>query len=261
MQIQLLSDLHLELQEFTIPDTQADVIVLAGDIHQGAAGVEWAGREGERLGKPIVYIPGNHEYYTAKLSDTEQSLREAARATGVYFLNNDSVVIENTLFLGTTLWTNYRAPAYGSVEDAMAHCKRTMADHSLIYCGDRKFRPEDALSLHEESVTWLRRELASRPLSLPTVVITHHAPSLQCSHPEFGRDLTSGAFISDLDDLVAKADLWLYGHTHSSFDQLIRGTRVVSNPRGYPYERTFGFDPCKVVEAVREEPESGAHHG
>ena len=27
--------------------------------------------------------------------------------------------------------------------------------------------------------------------------------------------------------------LWVHGHTHSSFDYNIHGTRVVCNPRGY----------------------------
>lgn len=260
MKIHLLSDLHLELQDFTIPDTPADVIVLAGDIHQGAKGVEWAGREASRLGKPVIYTPGNHEYFEEELSATDQAMRKAARTHGVYFLNGDSVVIGNTRFLGTTLWTDYKASSYGTIEDAMTHCQRTMADHSLIKIGNRRFRPEDALRLHQESLAWLQQELAFSPSSLTTVAITHHAPALQCSHPEFGRDLTSAAFISDLGDLVAKADLWLYGHTHSCFDQSIRGTRVVSNARGCPLERTFGFQPDKVLEASRKESKQERNH-
>ena len=32
MKIQIVSDLHIEFADFTLPETNADVIVLAGDI-------------------------------------------------------------------------------------------------------------------------------------------------------------------------------------------------------------------------------------
>ena len=35
MKVQILSDLHLGFADFEIPKTDADVIVLAGDIHVG----------------------------------------------------------------------------------------------------------------------------------------------------------------------------------------------------------------------------------
>ncbi|TGR15939.1 metallophosphoesterase, partial [Mesorhizobium sp. M1C.F.Ca.ET.196.01.1.1] len=43
MKIRVLSDLHLENDEpELIPHAQADLIVLAGDIHNHAAGPRWA---------------------------------------------------------------------------------------------------------------------------------------------------------------------------------------------------------------------------
>jgi hypothetical protein len=42
MRIRILSDLHLEFRRWTPPEADADVIVLAGDIHVGIQGVEWA---------------------------------------------------------------------------------------------------------------------------------------------------------------------------------------------------------------------------
>ena len=74
MKIQLLSDLHNEFlrsgkqhadkkwQGF-IPDSDADIIILAGDIDTGTQGLEWAIAESERLAKDIIYVAGNHEFY------------------------------------------------------------------------------------------------------------------------------------------------------------------------------------------------------
>jgi predicted phosphodiesterase len=42
--------------------------------------------------------------------------------------------------------------------------------------------------------------------------------------------------------------LWIFGHTHRVADLNVRGTRVISNPRGYPHEPVAGFDPACVVE-------------
>lgn len=74
MKIQLLSDLHNEflrngktspnhLWSGSIPETDADIIILAGDIDTGTNGAEWAISESERLEKNVIYVLGNHEFY------------------------------------------------------------------------------------------------------------------------------------------------------------------------------------------------------
>lgn len=46
--------------------------------------------------------------------------------------------------------------------------------------------------------------------------------------------------------LVEQADAWIFGHTHHAVDTEISGCRLVSNPKGYPGERT-GFVPDFVL--------------
>lgn len=41
---------------FWLPDTDADIIVLAGDIDVGTRGVEWAVVESQVLGKSLLYV-------------------------------------------------------------------------------------------------------------------------------------------------------------------------------------------------------------
>ncbi|MDP3311133.1 MAG: metallophosphoesterase family protein, partial [Polaromonas sp.] len=64
MRLHILSDLHLELASFE-PDAaaveQADLVVLAGDIHKGVNGISWARRTFPD--KPVIYVAGNHEFY------------------------------------------------------------------------------------------------------------------------------------------------------------------------------------------------------
>ena len=48
--------------------------------------------------------------------------------------------------------------------------------------------------------------------------------------------------------VYARTALWIHGHTHRCVDVAVRGTRVVSNPRGYPHEPVDGFDAGLVLE-------------
>ncbi len=62
MKIRLLSDLHHEHFDGRrqLPEVEADVVVLAGDIHSHLEGLHWA-RE-TFADSEIVYVAGNHEF-------------------------------------------------------------------------------------------------------------------------------------------------------------------------------------------------------
>ena len=66
------------------------------------------------------------------------------------------------------------------------------------------------------------------------MVITHHGPHPLSVHPRYAGDPVNAAFVSDLSELLPKADLWLHGHVHDSFDYKVGNCRVVANPLGYP---------------------------
>ena len=42
--------------------------------------------------------------------------------------------------------------------------------------------------------------------------------------------------------MTSPIKLVIYGHTHKFYSKEINGIRFVSNPRGYPYERTGYVD-------------------
>jgi hypothetical protein len=85
------------------------------------------------------------------------------------------------------------------------------------------------------------------------VVCTHHAPSKGSEHPRYAHDqMMNGAYNSSLDDFIMERPgikLWTHGHTHEDFDYMIKGCRVVCNPRGYiNYEDRADRFKLKVVE-------------
>ena len=81
------------------------------------------------------------------------------------------------------------------------------------------------------------------------IVITHHAPLIECVNPEFAHDILSAAYASNLKDLVEREqpDLWIFGHTHVSLDIRHGNTRIVSNAKGYGSQNPL-FSQSRVVE-------------
>jgi predicted MPP superfamily phosphohydrolase len=247
MRIQVLSDLHIEFQPFEPPRAGADVIILAGDIHVGAAGVAWALEHIRET--PVIYVLGNHEYYRHKLPDLCVSLKEKTQGTHVHVLENNSIVINDVRFLGCTLWTDFRLN--GNPVIAGFDAERMLADYNLIRVSPafRKLKAVDTVALHRRSKAWLNAELPRS--DLPTVVVTHHAPATASIAEQYKSDNSlNPAFVSDMGDFVAGsgARYWIHGHTHSRFDYTLGTTRVLCNPRGYAHEPGLEFDPSFTVE-------------
>jgi predicted phosphodiesterase len=249
MKIRVFSDLHLEFQDWIPPKSDADIIVLAGDIHVGVHGVDWARRTFPLM--PVVYVPGNHEFYGAHMGNLMEALLAQGRRLGVDILDGRSVVIGGVRFLGATLWTDFAL--YGtdprSINRAMSVARSGMNDFQLIRYGNGAFHPEDARAIHLERVRWLRAKLAEDFVGT-TIVVTHHLPSQQSIHPKYRASALNPSFASDLGDLMGPpVSLWIHGHTHESFDYFVNGTRVVCNPRGYsPMELNPAFDPMLALE-------------
>ena len=84
------------------------------------------------------------------------------------------------------------------------------------------------------------------------MVVTHFPPTLAAIDLElYEGDPNNGYFINDAEPLVREvgAKLWVAGHTHSPFDYRVGPTRVVGNPRGYPFEPARpGFAAIKTIE-------------
>lgn len=249
MKLNILSDLHLSVSGLERPRNDADVVVLAGDIARPREAVCWA------LGfdKPVVYVPGNHEFYGDSVEGAAAELKRLCAGTHVHLLDNDEVVIGGVRFLGTTLWSDFLLFGDGAARAAAVDtAMRMMRDFSRIRIGEALFTPADAMALFQRQADWLDHRLDS-PHAGATVVITHHAPSRQSIHPRFAGSLLNACFVSDAQHLVgaARVRAWIHGHTHDSFDYLLHGTRVVCNPRGYAkggVNENPRFDPHLTIE-------------
>lgn len=243
MRLAVFSDLHLEFQPFVPAATtrDADAVVLAGDIHNGVEALRWARATFPE--QPIIQIAGNHEFFGAQWQSMLAQLRREAAALGIHFLEDDALVLDGVRFLGATLWTDfelYARPGRALEMDPMSArdlLHRRMVDFSVIkwegVSEERTLAPADTVELHRRSRHWLEREIAV-PHAGPTVVVTHHLPTIDSVAPAFEKAVSNAGFASDLDHLFGPMALWIHGHTHHSFDYWRGSTRIVANPRGYP---------------------------
>lgn len=258
MRILVLSDLHLEFCRDLCDHAgqpvrcDAEVVVLAGDIHSGSDGVNWARETFAK--QEIVYVPGNHEHYGWVLQDSEDAMRSTAKEHGVHLLSEGRVEVSGVTFLGTTLWTDFGLFGPDAIDRSLV-ASHAINDFRRIDFNEggviRALRPFDTLELHTKAVRWLNSQLDQCDPAR-TVVVTHHGPSRRSVHERWLDDELSPAFVSDLPLLLGRSALWIHGHTHDSFDYEAQDTRVICNPRGYP--KLWGgweneaFDPCLVID-------------
>ena len=252
MRLHVLSDLHLSLAGMDVAETDADLVILAGDIARPDKAVAWA----RQIRKPVIYVAGNHEFYNGDLQGTLHELRSHCGGGHIHVLECDAWVYEGVRFLGATLWSDFRVFADGETRAcSMADAVDLIRDFQRITVDaerSRPFTPQDSQALFDRTSAWLDAQL-QQPFDGPTVVITHHAPSPQSIHACFAGSLLNGCFVSDLERLMGadRVRLWIHGHTHDSFDYTVRGTRVLCNPRGYVMQGVGEnpvFDPALVVE-------------
>jgi len=246
MRLHILSDLHLEFGPFDFPEVEADLVILAGDIHTKLNGIRWIKETIEDT--PVLYLCGNHEYYGEKYPRLLDKIREESEGTNVHLLEDDSFEMSGFRFFGSTLWTDMEL-----MGDHHVGCVEAMRmnDYKRIRSTPtyRKLRPIDTRVAHQRTVRNIDGFLEEGDAS-KSIVITHHAPSI-LSLPERRRDeAISCAYASHLDSLIQEHCplLWIHGHIHHSQNYNIGKTRIISNPRAYVDDPNLDFSSDLIVE-------------
>jgi predicted phosphodiesterase len=268
VKIQVGSDLHLEFVRnyergvfaknplFPFTKTDADFLLLAGDIDQGIHAEDAIKRWLEQY-KFVFMIPGNHEYYRHDFDNVKtqwRSIEKEMRTQNRFvFLQDEAFRVADgdqfVSFIGSTLWTSFNNADPRIMQTASAF----MNDYRLInlYAQNRKLRPADVLEEHLHSKRILAKHIkAANERGDKVVVMTHHAMSKSSTHPRYAKDVDINHLYSDsYPDLLEQIDIHVHGHTHESFDYVEHGCRVICNPYGYHgYEVNRNFKSDLVVE-------------
>ena len=243
MRLLVMSDLHIEFEQWSLPELDGyDVCVLAGDVSTKGRSTQWANDQSTR---PTIVVAGNHEYYGSSWDKTLTRLRGAANPF-IHFLEMDVAIVQGVRFVGCTGWSDFEGT--GNPHLAMMDARAVMNDYKVIRMEPqyRRLIPQQTRDIARRSRTWLRTVL-SQPFVGKTVVVTHFPPLMRFV-PEVGTHThLRAAYGNDWPELVdMDIDLWVFGHTHHPVDEVLAGTRFVSNPKGYPQEGV-AFNPECIV--------------
>lgn len=230
-----LSDLHLEsdknLSDFNliVSEKCADLAILAGDISTGTNAIHFIQHLID-LGYTVIYILGNHEFWG---HDTEQTIKSwrviADKTEHLYFLEKDTVTINNIDFIGTCLWSSLGTKEISeSIDWFLKRALKTASDFENI----QNFKPDYMRHYFFEAKKYIFEQLNP---DRKQVVITHYAPSEQSSLDIFKGDIKRPLWFSELGHEISYSNIiyWIHGHMHNSSDYFIYNTNILCNPRGY----------------------------
>lgn len=237
MRLDVISDVHTEFmdkndvkhliskvfKDVSVGDS-GDVLVLAGDIGDGSS--SQYNLFINTLAKMYVYVIvvfGNHEYWY-DLPDPS-NFKE-----NVIFLNRETIDVGPYIIAGCVLWT--------PIDE---HEQR----HVLAKLGDFRYIPNHTLEMREKlfrkDYTFLEKTLENS--TKPVIVVTHMLPSYKCITKRYAKSSFHSAFACHADNLVARAYVWICGHSHDPSQTRVAGTLVINNSVGYKDEH----NPMKLV--------------
>jgi len=274
MRVSVISDLHLEFSDLTLPG--GDVLILSGDVMEAnnlkkanynpeyvTLPTERADRRADRFYRfmeeecskyrEVIYVMGNHEHYHFNYQKTYGHIK-ANLPDNVHLLENETRDIDGITFVGCTLWTDCNR----GDDMTMWHLKQSMNDYRAVTMLNEaknvyhKLTPERTADDHFKSKQYI--DAVTQDSTRQYVVVTHHAPSRTSTHERYIHDtLMNGGYSSNLEEFILdrpQIKFWTHGHTHHRFDYLVGSTRIVCNPRGYfgyedtadNFDATYGFD-------------------
>lgn len=251
-----ISDLHVgypenrEIVGNLRPESEADWLLVAGDVGEFFADIEWAlGVLAERFAT-VVWVPGNHELWTHKrdpvrLRGEERYLRlvDVCRRLGVITPEDPYQV-----------WTGPGGPAviaplfllydYSFLPDGAQTRAEGVARayETGVVCSDERLLHPDPYQ-SREAWCWARiaeteRRLAERDPELPVVLVNHYPlvrePTRVLRYPEFA--VWCGTTLTGDWHLKFSASVMVYGHLHIPRTTWHDGVRFEEVSVGYPRE-------------------------
>lgn len=254
MEIRLISDIHLDgCKDWQLPPMEGEadqVLVIAGDIANGKLEsyvTSFFEDVASRFRKVLVVL-GNHDYYHADIQDTDANWWNLAKHwDNVTLLQKDIHEIDDVVFIGCTLWTDFDFES----EIMMNNAENYMTDYRLTNGSDGMLRATDILKIHKDHMKFIEwATMINYGTGKKLVLVTHHLTVPELVAPRWKYETDSNPlFHGNMDQrLLNMFDIAVCGHTHDSMELYVGTTRCYINPKGYGIENAHGFDPWKVID-------------
>ncbi|RCV48009.1 metallophosphoesterase family protein [Marinitenerispora sediminis] len=265
-----VSDLHVaypenrRIAEEIRPESPEDWLIVAGDVAERAADIEWALRLLRDRFAVVVWVPGNHELWTPRQDSVRlrgeeryRYLVDMCRRIGVLtpedpypvFTGAGGPVAVAPLFLLYDY--TFRVEGAATKEESLA-----LAYDSGVVCSDEFLLHPDPHPSRDAwcraRVEWTRARLEECPPELPTVLVNHfplvREPTRVLRYPEFaqwcGTELTADWHVR------YRAAAVVYGHLHIPRTTWYDGVRFEEVSIGYPRERRRRGLPRGVLRQI-----------
>ena len=246
MKFRVFSDLHIDVNKqfnFNIPKIPKDNIlnIIPGDISGNfELTIKWLQ---ENINK-CLFISGNHELAGYDSIGTLQYFDNCFKSILIkdkLYLQNSFIEIEDTIFIGSTLFTDYKYDDYYDISN-MERAKIFINDFRCgLYdiCDDSvQLQPWHYKDLNEISFNYIKT-IVEKYKNKKIVIITHHGCSSKDIIEKYKNHILNASFISEYDNFILKhknIKYWIHGHLHNSSDYVIGKTRIICNPLGYNNE-------------------------
>ena len=241
MKLKIFSDLHCEFGSIHLIDElfndDVDYYVIAGDLTNSKMIKNLLFEINKITNHPVIYVPGNHEYYHSQKQYIDNELKEF-KNTNIIVLNDDVHIDNDFVFIGGTGWWSGGITSY--------HIS-AMNDFSLIY--DIKFN-DNGCKWGKKTKKFFQNSLRKYK-DKRMICITHNMPSDRCVHIDYVGSPLNVCFAMNYDDLIEdyKPELWICGHTHDTINMMLFDTRILCNPYGYyPYQENKYFKNDLIFE-------------
>lgn len=258
MKIRIISDLHLDInKDYPLELGDKEIFtILCGDT---SAYFDKASAWMRNNVKNGLFITGNHIFYNEEKKPLPYFLKQYEEAfpisSNLAFLNNAHKVIDDIVFVGGTLWTDYKLFSKNSADMYKWYATRSINDYRFGKIEEngklRPITPDDCETMFNETLQYIKT-IVERFSDKTIVVITHHAPSGKSVSDKFSQDNSTPCYASNLEDFIldhSNIKLWCHGHIHSASDYNIGNCRIICNPRGYAkYKEQTGFDENLVID-------------
>jgi hypothetical protein len=217
LRLHVLSDLHIEHGGFIAPKVACDVVVVAGDLANGRRMTKALVDLCDQVRKPVVYVPGNHDWYQIDIAGEQSSLVRAWRVgafnlqvldDGIWRFEHHGTTYR---FIGSTWWsamdwTEDGATGESAFTRVSAAALGCLNDYGLIWKDDRPLTPDDSRSMHAVSTQFLQQQIAeAQAAGEVPIVVTHFLPSRSSCHKQYRGSLVNAYFANDRDDLASKS--------------------------------------------------------
>jgi predicted phosphodiesterase len=241
MDIRIISDLHIDInKDYPISYNDDVFTVIAGDICGNPYdGVEWVKKNIKRG----LFIKGNHQVYNKLYLPLQALTKIYADAfpldADVSFLDDQYKIINGIVFIGCTLYTDYKFA--GTQYDNMRTATVGLNDFRWGFWFDKNIQnlvplqPQHYLKLHKKSRRFISKTL-KKFKDKKCVLITHHGMSPKCIADEYVGNYLNASYVSNMERLIKSNPnlvLVISGHIHASKDFMIGNTRYIMNPYGY----------------------------